>query len=157
MTDVHQCSKVDFPFLFFLCLQKPCFSLFSNTAFCFFFGQLPSWQPFEILTHFVHCCCRIRNVHRLRHKNKFVHKIVMTQRIEPLSCNVVFMIFRWNPFQTLSRGLMSFYDACVLCFRDFVGPVGFAVNFSLLELTFHRLQLSKYCGFHGNFQLVLAF
>ena len=50
----------------------------------------------------------------LEHRNELVHNIFMTQRIEPFSCNAIFMIFRQSRFQTLSRRFMSFYDARTL-------------------------------------------
>ena len=84
--------------------------LFDDLSFAIYFGHLPCWQLFELLPFFVHCGFRIRNFHRLVHENELEHKIAVTQRVEPPSpqCDLC------DPFQTLSRGLVSFYDACML-------------------------------------------
>ena len=39
----------------------------------FTFSKLPCWYCFELLPFLVHRCLRIRNYHRLRHKNKLVN------------------------------------------------------------------------------------
>ena len=52
-------------------------------------------SPFcsELLPLFVHCSCRLRNFHCMRHRNKLVPEIVMTYRIVPFLRDVIFMIF----------------------------------------------------------------
>ena len=48
----------------------------------------------KLFPFLVHCSLRIRSFHRLRHRNKFVHQIVMTYQIESFARNVllVFLI-----------------------------------------------------------------
>ena len=48
------------------------------------FGHVPSWQLFELLSFFVHCCFCIRNFHRLEEGNELAREIVITQRVEHL-------------------------------------------------------------------------
>ena len=40
----------------------------------------------------------------LGRRNKFVHQIVMTYRLQPFLRDVIFMIFWQSRFQTISRG-----------------------------------------------------
>ena len=49
---------------------------------------------------------------------------------------------------------MSFCDACMLSFLDFVG---FDVDFSMLERTLRHLKLTRHRGVHWNFPLFLSF
>ena len=56
-------------------------------------GHLPGRQLFQLLPSLVHCCCCIQIFYRLDHGNEFVHKIVVTQRVEPLLRNVIIVIF----------------------------------------------------------------
>ena len=49
-----------------------------TSFFAFYFVQLPGWNRFEFLPFLVHCCSRIRNFHRLRHRNKLVKRVVMS-------------------------------------------------------------------------------
>ena len=74
---------------------------------------------FELLPFFVHCCFRIPNFHRLGHKNKIAHQIVMCHRVISFACDVIFVIFRKTRFQTLSRRFMSLHDACISLFSGF--------------------------------------
>ena len=66
-----------------------------SPPFCSFI-QLPGWNCFELLPCLVHCCFRIRNVHRSRHWNTFVYQILVTHRIVSLACDVIFMTSRWT-------------------------------------------------------------
>ena len=59
MTDVHQCSRVDFMFLH-LCFQN-------DLLFCCSPCSIATLATFRA---FVHCCFPIRKFHRLRHRNK---------------------------------------------------------------------------------------
>ena len=69
-----------------LCIQNK--SLFSLN-----FVQMPRWNRFEPLSVLVHCCFRIRNFHRLTHRNKLVHHIATGHRSKAFSGNAVFKIF----------------------------------------------------------------
>ena len=62
-------------------------------SFTLYFGHVPSWQLFELLPFFVHCCFCIRNFHRLEDGNELAREIVMTQRVEHLFRNVIFVTF----------------------------------------------------------------
>ena len=85
MTDVHQCSKVDFLFV--------SLSFQNSVAFALYLVQLPGWICLELLPFLVHCCFRIQNFHRLGHRNKLVHQMLMSHRIVSFACDVSFMIF----------------------------------------------------------------
>ena len=71
---VH-CSKVDF-------ILSPCFE--NSLLFCSPLWSISRWQLFELFPSVVHCCFRIRNSHRSRHRSELVHHIVLTDRIEPI-------------------------------------------------------------------------
>ena len=122
--------------LFSFCFQN-------DLSVALYIGHLPRWQLFELVPFFVHCCFRIRNFYRLRHRNKLVHLIAVTQRIEPFLRDEICMIFRWTRFQTLSSGFMSCYEACMLCLGDVVGSFGFSVGFPQLVGSLLRPQLYK--------------
>ena len=85
MTDVHKRSKMESSLLF-LCFQN-------DHRFAVHFGHLPHRQLFDLRPFLVHCSYYIRNFHYLVHKNKLVHKIIMTQPVEPHLRNVIFVIF----------------------------------------------------------------
>ena len=142
MTDVHQSGK--YGLLFSVCASR-------ITSFFVFllwsFAKLATVPASPI-----HCPQRLLqsdNFHRSEHSNELVHNIEVTQRLAPFLRNVILVLFRWSPFQTLSRRLMSFYDECMLCFSAFVGS---AIDFSMLVRTL-RLQLAGHSGFHWEFQL----
>ena len=91
---------------------------------------------FHFLSNAFFCC--IPNFLCLVYRNRLVHKIAMTQRIELLLCNVNFMIFLLNLFNTLSRGFESFHDTWVSFFREF----GLLVpQVSLSSVTLRNLHL----------------
>ena len=84
MTDVHQCSKVDFIFL------------------------LPEWHlscslpyPVAMLTSSrassIHCGFCIRNFPRLRHKNEYMHQVEVIYWIKPFFSDVILMI-SWKEY-----------------------------------------------------------
>ena len=79
-----------------------------------YFVQLPGWNRLELVPFLVHCCFRIQNFHRLRHRNWCVYQVVMSHRITSFAWDVIFMILRWSRFQTLPHGFMSFHDTCML-------------------------------------------
>ena len=83
MKDGHQCSKVAFLFVA-LCFQN-------NLPFALYFVQLPGWNRLDPLPLLVHCCFRIRNFHRLRHRNKFANQMTVTHRIVSFTCDVIFV------------------------------------------------------------------
>ena len=106
-----------------------------TSSFALYFGHLSSRQLFELLPFFVHCCFCILDFHCLGHKKELVHKITMTQQVEPLLSNVIFMNFRQSPFQTLPRRFMSLYDACT-CFD-------FWISLDSLQVSLCRNVFSK--------------
>ena len=57
------------------------------------FRHLPCWQFVALLPLLVHSGLSIRYFHCWMHGKKLMHKIVVTQSIESLSCNAIFMIF----------------------------------------------------------------
>ena len=82
--------------------------------------QLPCWQLFELLPFLVHCGFRVRNFHCPEHRNKLVHQIVVTSRIEPLLRDAIFTTSWQSRFHTLSHGFLSFHDACMLSLLKFI-------------------------------------
>ena len=57
-------------------------------------GFVSSFFPF-----LVHCSLCIQNLHRLWHRKKRVHQIVMCQRSKSFSCNAIFVNFGLQRFQ----------------------------------------------------------
>ena len=112
-----------------------------NLLFALYFGHLPCWQLFELLPFLVLCCFCIRNFHCSEHRNKLVHQIVVTYGIEHSFRDVIIMISWYSGFHTLSKGFVSFHDACMLWFWNF-GP---AMDSSMLGR----------CFFSGFFELFL--
>ena len=86
MTYVHQCGKVDF-FFSSLCASR------KNLFLALDFFQIPCRYCLELFPFLVHCGFCILNFHRLWHRNKLVHQVVMCHRSKSFACNVVFMIF----------------------------------------------------------------
>ena len=91
MTHVHYRRKM-YCYLFFLCLLDDLFCCCLRKMYCFFSdsplfcsdsGHLPRWQLFELLPLFIHGGFDIWNFQCMRHGDKLVHKIAMTQCIKP--------------------------------------------------------------------------
>ena len=93
----------------------------------------------------MHCFFCIWYFHRLKHRNKLVHKIVMVQWINSSSCNMIFMTFMKSSFHTLSRRFVGFNNAGVFCLTNCLNAVGFPVLFAS--------GFAKHCSWHRNFQL----
>ena len=53
--------------------------------------QLPCRYLFNFVLFFIHYCFCFMYFHCLRHWDKFVHKMVMVQRIDSFPCNMIFM------------------------------------------------------------------
>ena len=51
-------------------------------------------KSLQIFPFLVHRCFRCRNIHSLRHRNKFVNQVVCCNEFSPTSCNMVFMMIR---------------------------------------------------------------
>ena len=76
----------------------------------------------------------------------------MCRRNASFACDVIFMIFWYSRFQTLSRGLVSLHDACMLCLWNFVEFT--TLRFSFLKIgEFLCPSFAKRCRLHWNFQL----
>ena len=94
----------------------------SGLSFCLFvLPELPGWNRFELFPFLVHCCFRLRNFHRLRHRNKLANHIVMWHRSNPFACHVVFKIFSLRRFRSLPSGFMRFHDAFMNRFWSLFG------------------------------------
>ena len=75
---------------------------------------------FSLLCHRCFCC---ENFHSLRHRNKFVNRIIdVLWWIFTFSCNMVFMMWRYRVSNTYSCGFISFQNARKICF-NFVGSL----------------------------------
>ena len=86
-----------------------------SPLFCSDFRQLPCRCLFKFITFFIHRCLRIWYFHCLRHRNIFVHKIVVVQRTHSFPCNMIFMTFMKSSVHTLPRRFVGFNNACVFC------------------------------------------
>ena len=135
-------------------LLSLCFQ--DDLTFALYFVQLPGWNRFELLPFLVHCCFRIRNVHRLRHRNNFVNQIKVSHRIESSLSDVIFMLSGKSRFQTISCRFTRFYDTWILCHSlDSVIPRA-AVSCSLLK-RFLVSILQGMTEFIGTSNFFLAF
>ena len=88
-------------FLSLLCFEN-------NLLFALHSVQLPGWNRFEILPFLVHCFFRIRNSHRLWHKNKLVNQSVMGHRSKSFTCSVICVFLRW---ESSTRCLVDSWDS----------------------------------------------
>ena len=68
------------------------------------------------LSLLVKCGFRFWNCRYFVYKSRPVHKIVLTQRNEPLHNNVIYMTSLLSLFDARSRGFVGLNDACVSCF-----------------------------------------
>ena len=102
MTNVHQWNKVN-------CSAS--FLASSITSFSVLTLVSCQAEIFEFFPSFVHCCFCFRNLHCFRQRNQSVQKIVVVQRADSFSCNVVFMIYVSRPFQPSSRRFVGFNNA----------------------------------------------
>ena len=97
-------SVAKWTFFLSLCASRITSSLF----------QIPCWNCLEL---FSILCPRqlfcIRNFHRLWHRNKFVHQIVMCHRSKSFTCNVILMVFGLRRFCSLSRRFMSVHFSII--------------------------------------------
>ena len=148
VTYVHQCCKVDFLFV----------SLsFQNNLLCALdFSQIPYWNCLELFPFLVHGSLCIRNVHRMRWKNKIVYQIVMCHRVVSFACDVVFVSLRQEWFHSLQYGFMSLHCTSVLRIWNLVGCFKHRSNYLRVARTFRSL-FGRHCSVHMHFQLFLAF
>ena len=91
----------------------------------------------------VHCCLCIWNLHRLRHRNKFMHQIVMQHRILPCSRDVFFV----NLFVTDSN--LSLVDSWASVIQLNLVLVSDALAFSVIETTVSRMYAWGNALLHG--------
>ena len=68
-----------------------------------------------------------------------------SMKIQSSSCNMVFMIFVWSSFQTLSRRFVGFNNASVFCLASIRSATSFPVRYSIGH--------ARHCCWHRNFQL----
>ena len=121
MTEVHQCGKVDFPFLS-LCFQN--ILLFCSLRWII--ATLATVRASPIL-----CPLQILQLDfsLLEAWERLMHQISVTQRIASLLRDVIFMMSCQTRFSNLSRGFMSLHDACLLFLLEFVGVFFLACSF----------------------------
>ena len=112
-----------------------CFSLLS--AAMSVFSQV---SPF-----FYHCCLCIWNFHGLRHRNKFVHKILVTQWIDASLCDAVFMVLALRPFHAYPQRFVGLNNTSI--FRLVLSNC--ATGLPVLK----KLKSTKHRCWHRNFQL----
>ena len=134
-------------FLLSLCASRITFFFFA-----FYFVQLPGGIV-SFLSFLVHRCSRIRNFHRLRHRNKYTHQAVMVYCIQLFVSDVILTISWKSRFQTLSCGFMSFHNTGILCFLVGVrAPT--RDSFLWLPSALSYLHLTAHSRFHRNFQFL---
>ena len=141
MAVVHWPSKMNCPHL--------CLCLFSDIFLALDFGHFPCWRILELVPLFVNCGFGIQDCRCLEHKNRLLHKIVVTQRIKPLVSNVIFMIPLLSLFSALSGGFVGFNDACVSCF-----PLVGAQSAASLPVLSVVVRHARHGGFQRRFQLL---
>ena len=122
MTYVHQCSKMNFFFVFL------CFHLLSAVDF---------------FTFFIHCGLCIRYFHRLWHRDELVHQILMRHRSKTLTCNVIFMILgqKIPLFVVDSCGSTIQLHSVLVFFSDAIS--GFATTVVVLGCLLHGMVGAK--------------
>ena len=96
---------------------------------------------------FVNRGLRNQSCHCLECRNKFVHKIVITLRIELLLSKVIFMTSLLSLFDALSGAFVGFNDACVSCV-----PVDGAQSATSLLMLSVVVRLEKHGRFQRHFQ-----
>ena len=138
-SNVHQCSKVGFPCVS-LCFQN-------NFLFALNFLQLPCWIRFELLPFLVHCCFRIRNSHRLEHRNKLLHfNCILCLRFDlhGLSAEMISNVVSGTPEPPRCMHALFFWML-----------VGFTtLRFSVLKAGALLCSFcARHCRLHWNFQL----
>ena len=101
MTYVHQCSKVYFRLS--LCASRTTSFLLLNFSSCHA-GFVSSFFPFP-----ARCSFYVRNLHCLRHGNKFVNQIVVDHRSATFACNAIIVFCRQRRFHSLPCGFMRFH------------------------------------------------
>ena len=120
----------------------------------------------------------------LEFRNRFVHKIVMSQRIDRLLSDVIFTISLLSLFDALSEGVVGFNDTCLFrlldleafrwlyeflssqrrcpleCFMCSIVKLFFPVNFSKLSHcpNCHRVRISvNFVQFAGSHRAKFPF
>ena len=95
------------------CALRPCFidHLFLTSDF----RQVPRRKILQFFPFLVHCCVCRWNLHGLRHGNKFVNQIIMSQWIVTLSCSMVFVSMWFRIPHTHSGGFISFQNTRKFC------------------------------------------
>ena len=112
VTKVHQRCKMN-RISIVLCLL-------SNLLLAFYFGFSPCWLVLQFVQLFVNSGCCIWYLHRLRNRNGFVRKIVMSERITPSVSNVLFMTPVSVLLKAASWWFMSFDFLSVNCLTNLV-------------------------------------
>ena len=92
-----------------------------------------------------HCCLCICNFERLRHRNEFVNKTVMSYRIRPFCSDVILMRFVSSSFWPWSRAFVGINNTSVFC----LAFPNIAVGFSTALYRY----FARHCSWHRNFQL----
>ena len=100
---------------------------------------------FKFFHLFFHCCFRIWNFHCLRHRNKFVHQIVVTKWIHAFSCNVIFMISVRSSLHECPHRFVGFSNTSifVLC----------CPTVRQVSQCWWSWSFTRHCCWHRNFQL----
>ena len=100
------------------------------------FSSFPILSPL-LPSHLVFYC--------LRHRNKFLHHIVVTQWIHPFSCNMIFVILVRRSFHAFPHRFIGFNNTSAFCLVFLNCATGFPDLFTL--------KFVRHCGWHRNFQI----
>ena len=118
--------------------RRPCF--IDHLFLTFDFRQVPRRNFLQFFPLLVHCCFRCRNLHSLRHRNKFVNQIVV---LFTFSCNMVFVIWWYRVSHTHSCGFISFQNTRKFCliFVGYTSPTICVHNFTWHSMSHWCFQL----------------
>ena len=100
---------------------QPLFLASSITSFLFLsFVSCRAGVFFSFSLLFYYCCLCIWNLHCLKHRNEFVNKTVMIQRIHPFFSNMILMMFVSSSFEPWSRVFASI-ERILSCVSQYCG------------------------------------
>ena len=92
------------------CTVLPSFLASTITHFYFWLSSaaMPVFSQVFFFTFFLHYCLCIWYFHCLKHRNKFVQQIVVTQWIHPFSYNMLFIILEMRSFHAFPHRFIGF-------------------------------------------------
>ena len=101
----------------------------------------------SLIFPFFFCCSLcIRNFHRLRHRNKLVHQVLVTDWIYSFRCKMILVIPIRSSFQSNCRGLVSFDNTSMFChvFSNTAAGFAAALTYWVLQGVAARIGISNF-------------